>query len=121
MKIKKILVVDDSRTQLMYMADILDRGGFQVQTARNAADALRLIEWDRPDLMLLDVVMPGVNGFQLTRKLTKSPEYANIPVILCTSKNLETDRVWGLRQGAIAYFVKPVDEKQLLATINLIE
>lgn len=121
MKIKKILVVDDSRTELMYMADILDRGGFQVQTARNAADALRLIEWDRPDLMLLDVVMPGINGFQLTRNLTRSPEYASIPVILCTSKKLETDRVWGLRQGAIAYFVKPVDEKQLLAKIKSLE
>lgn len=121
MKVQKILVVDDSRTELMYMADILDRGGFQVQTARNATDAMRLIEWDRPDLMLLDVVMPGVNGFQFTRKLARTPEYANIPVILCTSKNLETDRVWGLRQGAIDYFVKPVNEKLLLARIKAIE
>jgi twitching motility two-component system response regulator PilH len=118
MSIKKILIVDDSRTELMYLSEILDRGGYQVKTASNADDALRLLEGDRPDLLLLDVVMPGLNGFQLTRQLSRTPAYADIPVILCTSKRQETDRVWGLRQGAIDYLVKPVNEKLLLARIK---
>lgn len=118
MPVKKILIVDDSRTELMYMSEILDRGGYAVKTASNAEDALRLIQGDRPDLLLLDVVMPGLNGFQFTRQLNKSPEFSDIPIILCTSKNQETDRVWGMRQGAIDYLVKPVDEKLLLSKIK---
>ena len=118
MSVKKILVVDDSRTELTYLSEILDRSGYSVKTASNAEDALRLIEGDRPDLLLLDVVMPGLNGFQFTRQLAKTPEYASIPVILCTSKNQETDRLWGMRQGAKAYLVKPVSEKLLLEKIR---
>lgn len=118
MTIKKILIVDDSRTELMYLSEILDRSGYEVKTASNADDALRLLEGDRPDLLLLDVVMPGLNGFQLTRQLSKMPAYADIPVILCTSKSQETDRVWGMRQGAKDYLVKPVKENLLLARIK---
>lgn len=121
MSIKKILIVDDSRTELMYLSEILDRSGYSVKTASNADDALRLLEGDRPDLLLLDVVMPGLNGFQLTRQLAKSPVYADIPVILCTSKSQDVDRVWGLRQGAKDYLIKPVKEQLLLARIKALQ
>jgi twitching motility two-component system response regulator PilH len=118
MTIKNILIVDDSRTELLYLADMLMRRGYSVKTANNAEDALRLIAGERPDLLLLDVVMPGLNGFQLTRQLTKDPASAEIPIILCTSKNQEADRVWGLRQGAKDYILKPVNENILLSKIK---
>ena len=95
MAIKSILIVDDSRTELMYLAEMLMRRGYSVKTANNAEDALRLIAGERPDLLLLDVVMPGLNGFQLTRQLTKNPERSEITIILCTSKNQEADRIRG--------------------------
>jgi len=89
-----------------------------VRTAENAEQTLQHLEEDRPDLVLLDVVMPGQNGFQLTRTITRDPRYAGLPVILCTSKTQETDRVWGLRQGARDYLTKPIDAGDLLARIQ---
>lgn len=118
MTIKNILIVDDSRTELLFLADMLMRRGYSVKTANNAEDALRLIAGERPDLLLLDVVMPGLNGFQLTRQLSKDPVNSEIPIILCTSKNQEADRVWGLRQGAKDYILKPVNESILLSKIK---
>ena len=117
MPIRKILVVDDSKTELMFLSDLLQKNGFAVKTAENADDAMRRLEEEHPDLILMDVVMPGQNGFQLTRAIARDPKYAAIPIILCTSKNQETDRVWGLRQGARDYMVKPVDAELLLAKI----
>lgn len=118
MPISKVLVVDDSKTELHYLSDLLTQHGYQVTTAENAEETLRLLEGELPDLLLLDVVMPGQNGFQLTRLITRDPRYAGLPVILCTSKRQETDRVWGLRQGARDYLTKPIDTRELLAKIQ---
>lgn len=118
MPIKKVLVVDDSKTELLFLTETLQKKGFVVRTAENADDALKRLAEDIPDLILMDVVMPGQNGFQLTRSINRSPEYAHIPIIICTSKNLETDRVWGIRQGAKDYITKPVDPVELLSKIQ---
>ena len=117
MAIQKILIVDDSPTERYYLTDILVRNGFSVTTADNGEDALAKIRADRPQLILMDVVMPGANGFQITRAISRDPELSSVPVIICSSKNQETDRIWGMRQGAKDYFVKPVDAAQLLARI----
>ena len=117
MAIQKVLIVDDSPTERYYLTDILVKAGFSVSTADNGEDALTKIKADKPELILMDVVMPGANGFQVTRTIVKDPEFGNVPVIICSSKNQETDRVWGMRQGARAYMVKPVDAEQLLAKI----
>jgi twitching motility two-component system response regulator PilH len=118
MAIQKVLVVDDSKTELMFMTDLLQKNGFKVRTAENAEDAFRRLADDKPDLILMDVVMPGQNGFQLTRAITRDPLYADVPIIMCTSKNQETDRVWGMRQGARDYITKPVDSDELMAKIK---
>ncbi len=118
MPIHKVLVVDDSKTELMFMTDLLQKNGFTVKTAENAEDAFRRLAEEKPDLILMDVVMPGQNGFQLTRAITRDPLYADVPIIMCTSKNQETDRVWGMRQGARDYITKPVDADALMAKIK---
>lgn len=118
MAIKKVLVVDDSKTELMYLTDILVKNGFAVKTAENADDAFKRLAEDKPELILMDVVMPGQNGFQLTRAISRDPLYSDIPIMMCTSKNQETDRVWGMRQGARDYITKPVDASDLMAKIK---
>src|SRR3954451_144683 len=118
MPIQKILLVDDSKTELHYMSELLGKSGFSVRTAENGEDAFRRLGEDKPDLILMDVVMPGQNGFQLTRAITRDPQYADVPIIMCTSKNQETDRVWGMRQGARDYITKPVDADELMAKIK---
>ena len=117
MAIHKILIVDDSPTERYYLTDILVRNGFAVTTADNGEEALARIKADKPQLILMDVVMPGANGFQVTRAIARDPELQDVPVIICSSKNQETDRIWGLRQGARDYIVKPVDPQQLLDKI----
>ncbi|MBI1624005.1 MAG: response regulator [Comamonas sp.] len=117
MTIQKVLVIDDSKTELMALTDILQRQGMQVRTAENGEDAMKRLAEDKPDLILMDVVMPGQNGFQLTRAISRDPLYADVPIIMCTSKNQETDRVWGMRQGARGYITKPVDAAELQAKI----
>jgi twitching motility two-component system response regulator PilH len=118
MAIKKILLVDDSKTELHYLSDLLTKRGFSVRTAEDGEDAMRRLDEEKPDLILMDVVMPGQNGFQLTRAITRDKRFADVPVIMCTSKNQETDRVWGMRQGARDYIVKPVDAEELMAKIR---
>ena len=118
MAINKVLVVDDSKTELMFMTDVLQKKGFKVKTAENADDTFRRLAEEKPDLILMDVVMPGQNGFQLTRAITRDPRFVNVPVIMCTSKNQETDKVWGMRQGARDYIVKPIDPTELMAKIR---
>lgn len=118
MTIKNILIVDDSKTEQIHLSQILIAEGYGVQTASDADEAQRLINSHRPDMILLDVVMPGQSGFQFTRFLSRDPNYADIPIILCTSKDQETDRVWGMRQGARAYIVKPVQRVDLLEKIK---
>jgi twitching motility two-component system response regulator PilH len=118
MAIEKILLVDDSKTELHVLSDLLTRNGFKVRTAENGEEAMRRLDEEKPDLILMDVVMPGQNGFQLTRAITRDPRFEGVPVIMCTSKNQETDKVWGMRQGASDYVVKPVDADELLAKIR---
>jgi twitching motility two-component system response regulator PilH len=118
MPIQKILLVDDSKTELHVLSELLSKKGYQVRTAENGEEAMRRLQEDKPDLILMDVVMPGQNGFQLTRAITRDPQYASVPVIICTSKNQETDRVWGMRQGARDYVVKPVNPDELLSKIK---
>ena len=118
MPIQNVLVIDDSKTELMYLTGLLHKNGMSVRTAENADEALRRLEEAKPDLILMDVVMPGQNGFQLTRAITRNPLYSDIPIIMCTSKNQETDRVWGMRQGARDYIAKPVNPHELRAKIK---
>nr|WP_315247130.1 response regulator [uncultured Albidiferax sp.] len=118
MPIHNVLIVDDSKTELMYLTDLLEKSGMAVRTAENADEAFRRLAEQKPDLILMDVVMPGQNGFQLTRTISRNPEFADVPIIMCTSKNQETDRVWGMRQGARDYITKPVNAAELKAKIG---
>jgi twitching motility two-component system response regulator PilH len=121
MAIKDILLVDDSRTELHFVSSLLIKRGYSVRTAENGTQALRQLEEQVPDLIMMDVVMPGQNGFQLTRTITRDPRYAGVPVIMCSSKNQETDKIWGLRQGACDYIVKPVNAEELSAKIQALD
>lgn len=118
MPIKKVLVVDDSPTERFYLVDILKKNGFETETAENGEEGIAKAKAARPDLILMDVVMPGVNGFQVTRSLSRDEATKDIPVIMCTSKGQETDRVWGMRQGAVAYLVKPIAAADLMDKIQ---
>ena len=111
----KVLIVDDSPTETYKL--MLEKNGHTVITAENGEEGVAKAKAELPQLVLMDIVMPGLNGFQATRQLSKAPETANIPVIIVTTKDQETDRVWGMRQGAKAYLTKPIEEKELLATI----
>jgi twitching motility two-component system response regulator PilH len=117
MPIKNILVVDDSPTDRQYLSDLLAKSGYAVTIAESAEEAFAKVKQKRPDLVLMDVVMPGQNGYQATRVLSKDASTKDIPVIICTTKGQETDRVWGMRQGARDYIVKPVSQADLLAKI----
>ena len=117
MAIRKVLIVDDSPTETYKLTSMLEKNGHTVITAGNGEDGVAMAKAELPHLVLMDIVMPGLNGFQATRQLSKAPETANIPVIIVTTKDQETDRVWGMRQGAKAYLTKPIDEKELLSTI----
>ena len=118
MTIREVLIVDDSKTELMFLSGLLQDNGLSVRTAESGEEALKRLADAKPDLILMDVVMPGQNGFQLTRSIHRTPEYAEIPIIICTSKNQETDRVWGLRQGASDYITKPVNAQELMDKIK---
>ena len=118
MAIKKILIVDDSPTERYFLSEIFIKAGYVVTQAESGEDALVKIKADLPHLVLMDVVMPGQNGYQVTRAISKDPATANIPVIMCTTKNQETDKVWGIRQGAREYVVKPVSPEDLLSKIR---
>lgn len=113
-----ILIVDDSPSQIAHFSKILEKNGFEHLVAEDGASGVALAKSAKPDLILMDVVMPELNGFQATRKLTQDPETKDIPVIMVTTKDQETDRVWGQRQGAKGFMVKPVDEAMLLAEIK---
>ena len=114
----KILVVDDSPTDLTVMATPLRDDGYGVVTAHDGQEALARLEGETFDLVLLDVIMPGVNGFQLCRSLRRDPRYVGLPIVLVTSKREDFDRYWGLKQGADGYIVKPFSSEQLLAAVR---
>ena len=117
MPVKKILVVDDSPTERHVISELLVRSGYQVITAENGEEGIEKARREKPDLILMDVVMPGLNGYQATRTLTRDETTKQIPIIVCTSKGQETDRIWGLRQGALDYIVKPINGEDLLSKI----
>jgi twitching motility two-component system response regulator PilH len=114
----RILVVDDSETQVASIIQILKDQGHEVVTATDGESGVEYTKKQKPDLVLMDIVMPGLNGFQATRQITHDPETSHIPVLLITTKNQETDRVWGTRQGAKGYLVKPIPDDVLLDTVN---
>ncbi|WP_137936150.1 response regulator [Chitinivorax sp. B] len=118
MPIKKIMVVDDSPTERHVLSEMLTRNGFEVVTAESGEEAVTKSKVALPDLILMDVVMPGLNGFQATRTITREEATKHIPVIMCTTKGQETDKIWGLRQGAKDYIVKPVNQEELLQKIS---
>jgi twitching motility two-component system response regulator PilH len=115
-----ILIIDDSPTELHLFQNMLEKNGFDTLVADSGDDGIRQAATSRPDCILMDVVMPGMNGFQATRKLTKDPTTASIPVIMITNKDQETDKIWGMRQGAVEYVVKPVKDKDLVSMINTV-
>lgn len=115
-----IFIVDDSPTEVHVLKAMLEKNGHIVDSADNAEAGIKQITAKQPDLILMDVVMPGMNGFQATRALTKAPETENIPIIIVTTKDQETDKMWGLRQGAKDYITKPVDEALLLEKLSTI-
>ncbi len=110
-----ILIVDDSPTEVHVMQKALERHGYRTASAADGAEGIRLAREMSPDLIFMDVVMPGINGYQATRTLVNDPKTRAIPIIMVTSKGQETDKIWGLRQGAVDYMVKPVSPDQLVA------
>lgn len=118
MPIKKILIVDDSPTERIFLSEILIKNGYNVVFAENGEDGILKASAELPDLILMDVVMPGINGFQATRAISRDEATRHIPVIMCTTKDQETDKIWGMRQGAHDYLVKPVNPDELLAKVR---
>jgi len=114
----KILIVDDSPTELHVLAKILQQAGHEALTAADGEAGIVAAKTQGPDAILMDVVMPGINGFQATRKLSRDPKTQHIPVVMVTTKDQDTDREWGLRQGAKGYLVKPVDGRELLQKLT---
>jgi len=115
-----VLIIDDSPTELHLFQGMLEKAGFDTLVADSGEEGLKAARTARPDCILMDVVMPGMNGFQATRKLTQDSQTAGIPVIMVTTKDQETDKIWGMRQGAVEYLVKPIEAKQLAAKINAV-
>ncbi len=128
-----VLIIDDSPTELHLFQNMLEKAGFETLVADSGEEGLKAARTALPDCILMDVVMPGMNGFQATRQfmpgmngfqatrqLTKDPGTASIPVIMITTKDQETDKIWGMRQGAVEYVVKPVKDKDLVAMINTV-
>lgn len=113
-----LLVVDDSPTETYRFKELLSKHGYEIIVASNGADGVAMAKQNKPDAVLMDVVMPGLNGFQATRQITRDPDTKDIPVIIVTTKDQETDRIWGERQGAKGYLVKPVSDDDLLKTID---
>ena len=114
----RILIVDDSPSQLMGIRRIVEKLGHEALTAEDGAVGVEVAKRELPDLILMDVVMPNLNGFQATRSISREPTTKHIPVILVTTKDQETDRMWGMRQGAKAYLTKPFSEEELSETIT---
>jgi len=118
MAIKKIMVVDDSPTERAFIEKLLKKRGYEVLTADSGEAAIARATSEQPDLILMDVVMPGLNGFQATRAISREEKTRHIPVFICSTKDQDTDRIWGLRQGARDYLTKPLDERALLERIE---
>ncbi len=117
MPVKKILIVDDSPTDRHYLSELLSKRGYQCVTAEGGDDGIAKSKTELPDLILMDIVMPGTDGYRATRAIARDEATRQIPIIMCTTRNQETDRIWGLRQGAKDYVMKPIDTNELLAKV----
>lgn len=113
-----ILIVDDSPTEVHVLKTWLEKNGFVTISAESGEEGIRKARETKPDAIIMDVIMPGMSGFQATRQLSKDPDTSSIPVVIVTTKDQETDKIWGMRQGAVAYLPKPVTEKQVVAKIR---
>lgn len=120
-KINKVLVVDDAELDRTTMVRILEKNGYTVLAASDATEGIALAKREQPDLIMMDVVMPTLSGFEATRMLHEAAETKHIPVIICSTKGLTTDQMWGKRQGASEYIVKPIKEAEVLAKIQAVE
>lgn len=116
----RILIIDDSPTEMHLLKSMLEKHGHEILEATSGEEGIETAKAQQPELVLMDVVMPEMNGFQATRKLSKMPETSAIPVIIVSTKSQETDKVWGLRQGAKEYLTKPVTESELIEKVNAI-
>jgi len=116
----RVLIVDDSPTEMHILSNMMEKMGHAVITAENGEQGVNTAREAKPDLILMDVVMPGINGFQATRQLHKNEATKDIPVIIVSTKDQATDKMWGQRQGAKAYVTKPVEENELVDAINTI-
>ncbi len=114
----QILIVDDSPTEIHVLKTMLEKNGHQTVSATSGEEGVEMATKTMPDLILMDIVMPGMNGFKATRLISKNKETSGIPIIIVTTKDQETDRVWGMRQGATDYLTKPAQEKELIEKIN---
>lgn len=114
----KVLIIDDSPTEMQLLTNIMEKNGYQVITAENGEAGVAVAKKTQPEVILMDVVMPGMNGFQATRQLSKDEKTSHIPVVIITTKDQETDRIWGMRQGAKDFLTKPVQENKLLTTVR---
>ena len=117
---KRVMVVDDSTTEVYQITNILNKHGYEVVAVESGESAITMARTEVPDLVLMDILMPGINGFQPTRQLTRHPQTSEIPVIMVTTKNQPSDREWSRKQGARGYLVKPVPEKDLIDTIETV-
>jgi len=117
MAIKRVLIVDDSPTERHVLNDMLTKAGYEVVSSDSGEDAILKARTVKPDVILMDIVMPGLNGFQATRAISRDPLTRTVPIIICTSKSQETDKIWGMRQGARDYIVKPIRRDELIAKI----
>lgn len=113
-----ILIIDDSPTDVRVFTTLLEKAGHSVSSAGNAEDGIEQVRSKRPDAIIMDVIMPGMNGFQATRTLSRDPGTSDVPILIITTKSMETDRVWGLRQGARDFITKPINEKDFLERIG---
>ena len=120
MNMAKVMIVDDSPTEVHVLQTMLTKNGHEVVVATSGEEGVEMAKTESPDLILMDVVMPGMNGFQATRQISKNTETSSIPVIMVTTKDQETDKVWAMRQGAKDYIVKPVQEKALIEHVNMV-
>ena len=114
----RVLIVDDSPTEIVKLRQILSKHGYDVLAADSGEQGMEMVRAEHPDVVLMDIVMPGLNGFQATRQLSRDPATSAVPVIIVTTKDQETDRLWGQRQGAKGYLTKPVDGKLLIKPIE---
>lgn len=115
---KTILVVDDLQSQLDLMANYLTQAGYSIITANNGVDAIAITEEKKPDLIVTDWMMPKMGGLDICRKLRKNPETADIPVVACTAKNRDVDRMWAMKQGVKAYVTKPCTKEELVSAVK---